>query len=246
MNRTLFRLALMLTISLSSSMVFSQSDESHSATREDSLLNQALDNLQSDNWQFRDAGVSILTQIKDLDTSQVIDILINSLRDEIDDPLSFKAATGTYFTVTEYLRNLYCLTLKKYGEAAKRQILKRLDSAEGELKSRFIIILGFLGDKSYRDSIRRIYYDSEDGYLRLFALRSLIHFEDNEDVPLFKKALTDEFQVDDHSDVLTRRKNFYMIRMDAAGALAMRGYKLKPDGDSYIIISEPDSEDNHE
>jgi hypothetical protein len=183
-------------------MAFSQPDETLSATNEDSLYNQAIDYLKSDIWQFRDAGVALLVQLNDLDTTQIIAILINSLKDEIDSPLSLEGAAGTYFTVSEYLKNKYCLELRKFGSVAKREILKRLVSAEGEFKSRFIILLGFLGDESYRDKIRQIYYDSNDGYLRLFA---------------------------------------YIIRMDAAGALGMRGFKLKPDGDNYIIISEPDS-----
>jgi hypothetical protein len=222
-------------------MAFSQPDETLSATNEDSLYNQAIDYLKSDIWQFRDAGVALLVQLNDLDTTQIIAILINSLKDEIDSPLSLEGAAGTYFTVSEYLKNKYCLELRKFGSVAKREILKRLVSAEGEFKSRFIILLGFLGDESYRDKIRQIYYDSNDGYLRLFALRGLMSFKDNEDVPLFKDALNDDFQAINNTDVVTRGKSLYIIRMDAAGALGMRGFKLKPDGDNYIIISEPDS-----
>lgn len=215
------------------------------AVNEDSLFQKALDYLKSDDWQTRDAGASILTGLINKDSTEIIAILINALQDEIDNPLSLKGAAGTYTTINEYLKNHYCQELIKLGPVTGREIIKRLDSVKGELKSRLIIILGFLGEKAYRDKIRKIYYDSNDGYLRLFALRGLMMFKDNEDIPLFKDALEDDFQAFNNSDVIPRRKNVYIIRMDAAGALGMRGYKLKAEGHSYIITAEPDSESSH-
>lgn len=205
-------------------------------------LKEAIDLLSSANWMERSAGAMRLSELADIDLNQKVEILVNSLRNEIDAPLSMDMAEGSYMTINEYLKNQYCLTIKGLGTSAKETIIKSLNSTSGELKSRLMIILGLLGEKVYKNDIRKIYYSSEDGYLRLFALRALISFGDLEDVPLFKDALNDEFQAYNNSDVVGRNKNIYIIRMDAAGILGMLGYKLKAMGDGYIILSEPEQE----
>ncbi len=201
---------------------------------------EVLDLLGSEDWEEREIGVYRLIELQAIDSAQKVEILINSLRNEIESPSSTEMAVGTYMTINEYLKNQYCLAIKKFGAVAKDAITRRLDSALGELKSRLTILLGFLGEETYHDDIRHIYYTSEDGYLRLFAIRALMSFKDTSDVSVFKDALEDDFQTTNYSDIVGRDKGIYIIRMDAAGALGMMGFELKPDGSSYKITAEPE------
>jgi HEAT repeat protein len=214
---------------------------------QDYSLNAVNSLLESNEWPDRAAAVGRLQESDEIDSTTAVNLLITALESEIKNPLSNEHATGTYVSITEFLRNRYCLGLISYGKKAEEIIIPLLNSTSGELHSRLLIVLGHLRNEKYLDDVRRIFRNSPDGYLRLFALRALIKNDKKEDIKLFKDALKDDFKVVSGRDYKTGERRYdYIIRMDAAGALSMRGFKLKPDGDSYIIVSEPESGDQNE
>lgn len=223
-------------------LIFEQSGYS-----QDFSLNAVNSLLESNEWRDRAAAVGRLQESNEIDSTTAVNLLISALESEIKNPLSTEHATGTYVSITEFLRNRYCLGLISYGKKAEEIIIPLLNSISGELHSRLLIVLGHLKNEKYLDDVRGIFRNSPDGYLRLFALRALIKNAKDEDIPLFKQALKDDFQCRTGRNYETGEIEYkYIIRMDAAGALGIRGFKLKPDGDSYIIVSEPEPGDQDE
>jgi hypothetical protein len=188
-----------------------------------------------------------LQESNEIDSITAVNLLISALESEIINPLSNEHATKTYFSITEFLRNRYCLGLISYGKKAEEIIIPLIDSTSDELRSRLLIVMGHLKSEKYLDDVKSIFRTSSDGYLRLFALRALIMNERTEDIPLFKQALNDDFKCISGFDPETGEPRFiYIIRMDAAGALGMRGFEMKREGDSYLIVSEPEPGDQDE
>jgi len=214
---------------------------------QDYSLNAVNSLLESIEWRDRAAAVGRLRESNEIDSTTAVNLLITALGSEIKNPLSNEHATGTYVSITEFLRNQYCLGLISYGKKAEEIIIPLLNSTSGELHSRLLMVLGHLKNEEYLDDVRRIFRNSADGYLRLFALRVLIKNEKKEDIELFKDALKDDFKVVSGRNYETGEIEYkYIIRMDAAGGLGIRGFKLKREGDSYIIVSEPEPGDQNE
>lgn len=172
------------------------------------------------------------------DTLSAINSLIEALAKEIRQPLSLSREHYSGFTFSEELKEQYCLSIESLMKNRRQLIIAALDSSAGELHDRLVLILAISGDDEMRLQARRIYEESQSGYLRYRAVLALEKYSDSLDVPIFEKALKDTFWVAEFIDPgnggpINLR---YPTRVEAASALTKLGFKIEWRGWDYSVI----------
>jgi hypothetical protein len=196
--------------------------------------------LHSPDFHSHQYAVDLLTNNSHVDTVMATSILINSLKEEFENPTSNQMAVGSYFTITQFIQYQYMVGLQRLGNTSRDSINQRLINTNGAFKERLILTMGLMGDTGVHSLLKPLYHNSTDPFTRYIAILALSGFKDANDIPIFLNAINDEYYVIKSGYVRdTERTRDYIIRAVSACALMDLGYKLKRKGNAYIVILAP-------
>jgi HEAT repeat protein len=177
----------------------------------------------SADYMNRALAAAVIADGKISDTAKCVELLVNALEKEINQPLSDELASEFSWTVTEFLLGQYLYDLRVLLYTKGSEFLKPyLHSSAGEMKTLLILAAGLLGDKEVRDDIRQIYLENENGFIRSAAIQVMNIFPEMKDLPVLKNALNDEYLITDRFG-----NERSPIRGAASGALIKLGFSIE-------------------
>jgi len=201
--------------------------------------------LSSSDFLSKVRGVAILGMGNVVDTTSALKMLINVLQEEIKNPSSDAFSYKWLKPETEVIKNECSLAIfNLFLKGPKNKLYEYLDSTTGELHSRIVLILGWLGNMDVRGEVRNIYLSNADPYMRYNAIDVMNRVPDTLDIPILKQALEDDFYVEDRFG-----NKYWLIKGTAAGALINMGFTIERHGENYekwVIVKEPEPGANHE
>ena len=192
--------------------------------------------LNSDKWFERENAALSLVKSHNIEKKQAVDLLLSTLIDEINSPLSIEKLAGSDGNITEVLKNVYCSAICSLGNDIVPYLEEKYYDTKGEYRDWLVVIIGFQQSEKVHSELRTLVIDNKNGWLRLKAIKALKMFHDSIDVDIFKTALADSFVVTRDSHVSNEMRYVYPIRAVAAGALKQFGYEVKRQGYEFIIV----------
>jgi len=190
-------------------------------------------------------AVRQILSVPNLDTVKAVDIIIEGIKLESEQPSSLEYMRSSCLSYSEYILRNYLFDLNDLSPSITQLLYSYLDTSQGDVKSWVVIALGFQKVQTVHDELGTIMLSDPDPNLRAMAARSLCQYGDTSDVPLFKEALLDTHHVTVESDVFISEDDdgistVYPVVMEAVGALVKMGYEVKYDSTikAYRVIEQ--------
>jgi len=212
----------------------------------DSLTLEKIEQLvKSADMNDRFYAVRQILSVPNLDTVKAVDIIIEGIKLESEQPSSLEYMRSSCLSYSEYILRNYLFDLNDLSPSITQLLYSYLDTSQGDVKSWVVIALGFQKVQTVHDELGTIMLSDPDPNLRAMAARSLCQYGDTSDVPLFKEALLDTHHVTVESDVFISEDDdgistVYPVVMEAVGALVKMGYEVKYDSTikAYRVIEQ--------
>jgi len=168
--------------------------------------------LSSPDWRIRAKAAGNIPYIEDIKDDEKVELILNSLKREIQNPFSEELIPRRYLTNTEHLKRQYMFAICSLKVDINAILHSHLDTASGEFRERLLLTLGLMTDSTVHDQVVDIYEESADSYIRLLAILALRNYSDPDDIPVIKKAISDSFYVEYIKDWDPDNKKTYFIR----------------------------------
>lgn len=132
------------------------------------------------------------------DTSACLELMIFAVQNEINHPITDGPQWRFERPLTDVLKDQYIFNiLYLLGESNKELIKGYIEESEDQLKAFLVLTYAAAGATTVREEVRNIYSQSENSYMRLFAVRVMNDYPDTLDIPILKKALKDIYSSED-------------------------------------------------
>ena len=204
-------------------------------------VSELKDALKSPSWQNRMKAASEAENIKDENSQEIIRTLFISLESEIIHPDSTRMRDGSYIVPSSALKEQYILSIANLS-TTDDSLLKIIADSTTILRDWAKIALGLIRPDHYRADLINFIEKTDDGEIRVMAIRALAKAQNKKDAPVFISALKDSYKIFmpiDHDkaggDFL---KEIYPARMEAINALTILGYKVKWDSSGGFNVEE--------
>jgi len=157
------------------------------------------------------------------DTAKCTKLLVDALDDEINNPFPQKLGSDVSARINDFLLGQYLYDIRVLLHTKGPALIEQyIPESTGELRTLLILALGLLGERDMRDSVRNIYSESENGFVRFQAIQVMNIFPDTLDIPVLREALKDEYYAEDTFGNKTR-----LIVGTAKGGLIKLGFSIQ-------------------
>lgn len=189
-------------------------------------LAQAREGLEDPDLSRRVATALALTDRQDLPASDRAELLLSAMGREIAEPSPGPPGHGTYLTDTERLRHVYTRALGTLVATAPETLRTVAAEADGELRARAVLALGYGGQMEVVPELRDLLRTSAVGRVRTDAAFLLGELGAGDAVPDLREALADPYVVPVEGLDGTVRE-LHPVRDQAFGALLALGVEVE-------------------
>jgi len=192
--------------------------------------------LASERPRKRWDALSDVRTATDIPVEERAALLVAAMRREIQQPdPSPPIAEGAYLPAHDFLMLWQTRTLGDLAREDPNLVSSLSEDASGELRERVILAMGYAGDRSYIQEIRRLLAESTNWQVRSSAAFVLGEMKAVEAAPELKQALQDDHLISFEEN--SQDLSFYPVRQQAQGALKKLGYSIKagPGRDEFLV-----------
>jgi len=199
--------------------------------------------IQSPIWTDRWGVADKLISSANLDTNRTVQILLNAIRSEIENPVSTEYRIGSYRTISETLLQQYFFALVSLGPSIATALHSYADSTAVSFRPWPLMALGFLKDQSIYEDIKRL-TSYPDPLVRSMAISALVEYGKIGDISIFERALSDSFSVKTTTHIILEDGKpatamVFPIREQAISALRKLNLTVSRDSAGKFIIVKP-------
>lgn len=180
--------------------------------------------LRSTDWNERLAAAFTIARRKDISAAQRIQLVSGALEREIASPTTAPPPEGAYLSTGGIIKLELTRSLGEIGSEGFEPLRRIASSAQGELRDRAVLALGFGGDTGVSTQLRALLRGSGDAEIRMAAAHLLGKLKSKDAADDLKAALQDTYRV---STSGTGTPTIYPVREQAAGALLALGIKVE-------------------
>jgi len=196
--------------------------------------------VHSPKWEDRDLAAYTIFSNADLDTIEIISLVIEGIKTEVSDPSSSLMPVGSYLTHSERILRKYIIDLQEIGPTWSPVLRDYYSRLTGDARIWIAIALGCQEDSSVHHILTDIIFSSSDCNMKAMSIKALSTYSDTNDIHTYEKALLDTCSVIINNDVsvdgTTFHEMYYPVRAEAITALKRLGCLVRPDSTGGYIF----------
>ncbi len=192
--------------------------------------------VRDDSWHMRLAAGATLPQRDDIPLEKRVELLVQALEREIEDPGQGRTPLGAWLPAEEHTRMHLVAIMAELDPEAVPALRQATSAASPEAHDYLVVALAYLGDREAATHVRDLLTDSSNPWLRSEAASALGVVDGEKAIPLLKAALQDPY-VTTVSDCLGEFRIF-PVRESAANVLRDLGMTVEMRDDDTFGVRE--------